>query len=267
MYQKFFDPLTLWQFNNFSSLIGIVHYVSGTEGGVSDNGTLNLSYKTGDDLKNVETNRNLVASSLGISSVKLILPEQTHSTNVKLVTNSTSTEELTNTDAVITNVPCICISVLSADCVPILLYDPVKRAVGAVHAGWRGTVSKLLEKTIQQMKASFNTQSSDLIIGIGPSISPHIYEVGEEVIAAATRAFPDSDGIIIPSDKPGKAFFNLWEANKRQALNSGVLTEHIEIAELCTYTNSDKFFSARKVKNQQGRFAAGIMIKEAVETD
>ena len=265
MNQTFFDPLLLWQFNIFSSQTEVAHYVSGKGGGVSENGTLNLSYKTIDEPGNVEKNRSLVAASLGLSPNKLLFPEQTHSVNIKLVSTTTRPEDMLDTDALISNVPGICISVLSADCVPVLLYDPVKKAVGALHAGWRGTVGKLLEKTIQAMIDNFKTNPSDIIVGIGPSISPQVYEVGEEVIAAARKAFATTDGILISSEKPDKAFFNLWEANKRQALAMGVLPAHIEVAELCTYTNSDQFFSARKVKNQPGRFAAGIVIKEPVE--
>jgi len=261
MYRKFLGSLPLWQFNIFSAQAEVAHYVSGKEGGVSENSTLNLGYKTGDKRQNVEINRNLIAASLGINPDKLIFPDQTHSVNVRLVNATTSAKDLLNTDALISNYPGVCISVLSADCVPILLYDPVKKAVGAVHAGWRGTVGKLLEKTIQAMMDNFGTNPSDLIVGIGPSIYPQAYEVGEEVITAAKQAFNNTEGILLPSQKPGKAYFNLWEANSRQAIDKGVLPERIEVAKLCTYTNSDQFFSARKVKNQPGRFAAGIMIK------
>jgi len=261
MYRKAFNPLSLWQFDNLSSYREIAHYVSGKEGGVSENNTLNLSYKTADKPENVKANRSRIGASLGINSDKLIFPEQTHSINIKIVTTSTRVEELSDTDALITNERGICISVLSADCVPILLYDPVRKAVGAVHSGWRGTVGRLLERTILAMSDNFGTSPSDLIVAIGPSICPQVYEVGEEVINAVMNAFHNTVGILLPSEKSGKAYFNLWEANTRLSLHTGVQANHIEVAGLCTYTNCDEFFSARKVKNQQGRFAAGIMIK------
>ncbi len=127
-----------------------------------------------------------------------------------------------------------------------------------MHAGWRGTVSKILEKTVEAMKKEFGTNPSDLVAGIGPSISPEIYEVGQEVIDAAENAFGNITSMVYRRE--GKTFFNLWEANKFQLISKELNPENIEVAGICTYQNADKFFSARKSKNKAGRFGAGIVI-------
>jgi YfiH family protein len=149
---------------------------------------------------------------------------------------------------------------MSADCVPVLLYDPVKGAVGAVHAGWKGTVGKIVTATVKAMQEMFGTNPKDLKAGIGPSICPEVYEVGEEVIEAAVKAFGTKEGLITHENGQGKGYFNLWEANRIQLLSMGVPADAIEVAGICTYRQSHQFFSARKSGNRAGRFAAGIML-------
>jgi polyphenol oxidase len=149
---------------------------------------------------------------------------------------------------------------MSADCVPLLLYDPVGGAVAAIHAGWRGTVSKIVSRTVEAMRENFGTNPADLVAGIGPSICPEVYEVGEEVILAAEQAFGSVTELVQPT-KPGKGLFNLWEANRMQLLSAGIRAENIELAGMCTYQGSDQFFSARKSGNRAGRFAAGILLR------
>lgn len=199
---------------------------------------------------------------MGITEPHLILPSQTHSINVKLVDQNTMPEDLADTDALITNAPGLCISVMSADCVPILLYDPENFAAGAVHAGWRGTVGKILTGTVKAMQREFGTDPAALVAGIGPSICPEVYEVGEEVLEAVEQAFGKTEGLIRNRTPEGKGYVDLWEANRRQLLSLGVRNECIEVAGICTYRHADQFFSARKSKNQAGRFAAGIMVSE-----
>lgn len=244
-----------------SVIDNINHFVSERSGGISagEIGTLNLSFSAGDHPENVKENRRRIAQAMGVVPQRLIFPSQTHSNTVQIVDEDTLPGQLTQTDALITNTPGICICVMSADCVPILLYDPVNRAVGAVHAGWRGTVSKILTLTIQAMQAHFGSQPGNIIAGIGPSICPQVYEVGPEVISAVEQAY-NTDELIAGKNGQGKGFLNLWEANRIQLLQSGVPAHAIEIAGVCTYTESDRFFSARKSGNKAGRFAAGIVM-------
>ncbi len=256
-----FDNLQLWQFSNLSKCNEINHFVSGRKGGCSTGelGGLNLSFKINDTELNVLQNRKLLSLAMNVAENHVVFPDQTHSDKVAVLKSLESGgESLSNTDALITNLKGVCIAVMSADCVPILLYDKSNKAIGAVHAGWRGTVSKILDKTVEAMEKEFGTKPSDLIAGIGPSISPEIYEVGQEVIDAAENAFGNITSMV--NKKEGKTFFNLWEANRFQLISKQLNPENIEVAGICTYQNADEFFSARKSLNKAGRFGAGIVI-------
>jgi polyphenol oxidase len=147
---------------------------------------------------------------------------------------------------------------MSADCVPIILYDKKNKAVGAVHSGWRGTVARILEKTLTEMSKVFGTRGEDVYAGIGPSVSQDSYEVGEEVIHEVTKSFGHANELLIHVDN-NKAKLDLWKANTVQLLEFGVRPNQIEVADLCTVKQNHYFFSARK--GDSGRFAAGIVIK------
>lgn len=250
------NGLNLWQFEMLSQERGISHFVTDRKSSVGKN-EFTLSYSSVPDRREVENNRGLLAGALGISDSRLYFPSQVHKTKVVRVTSETSKEALQETDALMTNEPGICIAVMSADCVPILLYDKKNKAVGAVHAGWRGTVAKILEITLQEMKGAFGTNGKDLVAGIGPSVCQDSYEVGEEVIAAFDQAFGMNRDLMVPQSD-NKAKLDLWKANKIQLVNFGVSPANIEISDLCTVKNNTSFFSARR--GDAGRFAAGIML-------
>lgn len=261
MHKRTTGGMSLWQFQQLADAEDIVHFVSGRDGGCSngDRSSLNLSYGIGDAPENVHQNLHKLAKAIGTSEGTLIFPQQTHSNNVMVVDKATKVESLVASDALITAVPGVCIAVLAADCVPVLVYDPNRKVIAAVHSGWRGTVAKILSNTIGLMQDQFFSEVEQLKICIGPSIGPSVYEVGEEVIEAVHAAFPaDVDKLLRPVIQ-GKALFNLWEANKRQAVALGVSEDNIEIAAICTYTHHDHFFSARRAFHE-GRFAAGIML-------
>lgn len=263
MQQTHILSLPLWQFSNLGAMPGLGHYVSGRAGGVSQGelGTFNLGLRAGDDPERVWENRRRLAEAMDVALDYLVFPSQTHSLNVKRVAGPIRPGELDDTDALITDAPGVCINVMSADCVPVLLYDPVRKAAGAVHAGWRGTVGKIVTHAVAAMREAFGTDPADLVAGIGPSICADVYEVGEEVLAAVENAFGATEGLILRRTAEGKGYLDLWEANRRQLLAAGVPDRSIEVSGLCTYRHADQFFSARKSKNQAGRFAAGIVIK------
>lgn len=262
MYKKYFDNTPLWQFEIFSSDKTIKHFVSGREGGLSkgEKGALNVSYNVGDDPENVRQNRTILAEAMQVEVANLVFPQLTHSNNVVHIERNYNQETIKNTDAIITNTSGICLVVTAADCVPILMYDPHNRAIAAIHAGWKGTVGHIVTKTITAMKAAFGTDPGSLEVGIGPSISPAVYEVGEEVIEEVKKSFKEEDHLLLRSSEvKGKAKFNLWEANKLQLKKLGVKESNIELAGICTFSNGNQFFSAR-FSRESGRFAAGIKI-------
>jgi len=260
-----FNDIHLWQFDRLSAEPAIRHFVSDRSSG--GNGEFTLRYSSTPDKDAVRHNRARVAGALGIPAAHLFLPSQVHKTRIVEVTAATTKEELMETDALITDQPGVGIAVMSADCVPILIYDRKHAAVGAVHSGWRGTVARILEKTLQTMNARYGTHGEDVVAAIGPSASQDSYEVGEEVVNEVTRAFgKDSGLLLIPqpvaigaAGKPErKAKLDLWKANTLQLREFGVPETAIEVSDLCTIKNNGYFFSARK--GDSGRFAAGIVL-------
>ncbi len=248
--------LHLWQFDSLVHEPSIKHFVTDRKSNQQEK-EFTLSYSSVPDRNEVLRNRVLLAEAMSIPESSLCFPSQVHKQKIVNVTHHTSKEEVLETDALISNTKGICIAVMSADCVPILLYDVKNKAVGAVHSGWRGTVAKILDKTLQEMNLQFNTKGEDVIACIGPSVCQDSYEVGEEVIEEIKNAFGEKNDLMIPQAN-NKAKLDLWSANKLQLLEFGVDASRIEVSDLCSVKNNNHFFSARK--GDTGRFAAGIML-------
>ena len=154
--------------------------------------------------------------------------------------------------------PAICIGVTTADCVPILIYDPVNKAIAAVHAGWRGTNSRIVQKTIQAMQVLYGTHPENVLVSIGVSISPDAYNVGEDLLLEFENSgFPTE---LIFCKKEEILYLDLWKANKWLLTEMGVPVSQIEIANICSYTNADIYFSARKLGLKSGRMLSAIML-------
>ena len=263
------QSLSTFQFHNLSKQRGIDHFVSTRIGGLSPPPyeSLNLGFHVEDNTKTVLQNRELLASNIGIPLSDFTIPKQIHSGTVTIVPKEmrgygaadldTAVEA---TDAVVTDVPGLCLTVLAADCVLVLFYDPLKKVIAAVHAGWRGTVKLAAQKTAETLREDFNCNPTDILVGIGPSIGPCHYEVGPEVISQVEDTFGSTDSYIRDETPDGKGYFNLWEANKRQVIEVGIPAQNIEVAQICTYCNAHLFFSERHQKGRTGRFGAGIML-------
>ena len=170
-----------------------------------------------------------------------------------------------------TNEPGAALLVFGADCVPLFFYDPKKRAVGAAHAGWRGTALKIAEEMVVFMQKEFGSCACDLIVVIGPSIGPECYEVGEEVASAFREAFGEKvfekdsgtgNAILEKCENmEGKYHANLWEANRLALMQAGVLKENITVSGICTMCQKDLFFSHRATGGKRGSMAGVIMLK------
>lgn len=195
---------------------------------------------------------------MGIGHEALFMPSQIHKTRIVHVSSTTPRTELADTDALITSEREICIAVMGADCVPILLADTKNKIIAAIHSGWRGTVARILQKTLHELRDVYGTKGSDVVAAIGPSVSQESYEVGSEVVAAVNASFENAASLMIPVDD-GKARLDLWKANITQLLEFGVEERNIEVANLCTVIHNNHFFSARR--GDSGRFAAGIMLR------
>jgi YfiH family protein len=205
----------------------------------------------------VKTNLESLAALLPERPRVIVVPRQTHTTNVRVITDVPTSEELQDVDAVVTHLKDFCLCVSTADCVPVLLYDKEKQVIAAIHAGWRGTVGRIVEKTIEVMRVQYGTEGKDLVACIGPSISLESFEVGDEVYAAFEEAGFDMARI---ARRYKKWHLDLWEANRVQLLANGVLPEHIEVVGICTFQRHEDFFSARRLGIKSGRILSGIML-------
>ena len=191
----------------------------------------------------------------------VVQPHQVHGCEIREVLRADTTrDELEGVDALVTNVPGVAISVRTADCIPVLLYDPVHKAIAAVHAGWRGTVQHISLKVIDRMRELYGTQASNLLAVIGPGIGPDSFQVGQEVADAfAAAGFPMAEilkdcGPKAPTaDNPmaGGLHIDLWRANEWLLQKAGV--SEIQVAGICTYKNNDRYFSARREGTKCGR--------------
>lgn len=259
----------LYQFGKLLAQDGIRHYVSSRKGGYSQNNFsgLNLGFHVGDDNFKVLQNRRLLSRALGIDIMSCTFANQDHTANIAVIDRKSKGRgaaevetALPNTDGMITNVPGICINVLVADCVPILLFDPVKRVIAALHAGWKGTLKRITSHAVEMMIQQYGCKAQDIIAGMGPSNGPCCYEVGEDVKRETCMAFGSTQDIIKESEVPGKYIFDQWTANQMQLIDFGVKKENIEISGLCSQCQHHTFFSARAANGITGRIAAGIML-------
>jgi YfiH family protein len=254
------------KFENLARIPNLVHFVTTRSGGVSlpPYDSLNLGLHTADNSGHVLVNRSLLAKETGIGKDKFLYASQVHSGDVKII-DSTAIENGVlfrnpRTDATITALPGICLMVMVADCVPVLLFDPVKKVSAVIHAGWRGTVHKIISNTIRVMVGHYGCDPADILAGIGPSIGPCCYEVGEDVTEFVTNSFGTTKGYLIRKNDTSKPYFDLWYANQKQLTDNGVKPENIETSEICTMCNSETFFSSRASGGITGRFAAGVCI-------
>ncbi|MEG2277268.1 MAG: peptidoglycan editing factor PgeF [Odoribacter sp.] len=248
-----------YKFLNLSSQRGILHFVS--------SGAKTIGFSEGESSEIVCANRIALAAAVGFKPNSLITGHQVHSTNIAVVTEIDvgrgaldRESRLPDTDALVTNREGICLMVLSADCVPILLYDPVHRVIAAIHAGWRGTAAEIVAKTIRVMQTKFNCSPEHILAAIGPSIGQCCFEVGEEVAETFNTLFPKQKGIVETGKSLGKYQVDLWAANQRELIKAGLTPPHIEVAGECSVCSPEKFFSYRRNGTDAGRFGAGIMM-------
>lgn len=214
--------------------------------------SLNLGLSVGDDPQQVLQNRALFCEALGIGPGQLALSKQVHGSEVLVARGPQQAEGF---DAIITNTPGVFAAVSVADCTPVLICDPVNKACAAIHAGWRGTVAQITLKTLLKMKKEFGTHPADCLAFIGACISFDAFEVNADVAGhfAETEKHYDAAS--------GKFHADLKGANRRQLLEAGLASHHIEVSPLCTVLNNDLFFSHRREKGLTGRMMAVIGMK------
>lgn len=257
----------LLQFNLFKPLHNIEHFSTTRVGGVSSGAfsSLNLGNYSDDSPTNIYENRTILARMFYKKPEEFIVPHQTHGTNVLQINidflsldNSSKIDLLYGVDATFTNEKGVFICVTTADCVPILVYDTQKEVIAAIHAGWRGTVGRIVEKTLLAMYNEYGCLPENMFVGIGPSINIENYEVGDEVVQKFHDAGYDLSDVSQRKDAFSKMHIDLKEINRKELLRLGVKENNIEKTDYCTFANEDLFFSARRQTVHSGRMLSGI---------
>lgn len=227
--------------------------------------SMNINRYCGDSPVDIDRNVNALCKQLEVKAENIIMPHQTHGIEVRqigadflMLDDEIRKMILEGVDSLITDVKDACIGVSTADCIPIILYDPEHRAVAAVHAGWRGTVGRIVQKTVAVMRPTFGTRPEKLSAVIGPGISEDAFEVGDEVYQAFAEAAFNMESI---SRRTDKWHIDLPECNRQQLLETGISPDNIASAGICTYNNSERFFSARKLGTASGRIFTGVVLR------
>ena len=250
---------------------GLVNHGFSTKvGGVSKGiwESMNLSFSRGDDRECVRENFKRFSKAIGVNSENLVFSAQTHTTNVRRVEwedrgkGFVNTLDYTDIDGLVTNVPGVCLTTFYADCVPLFFIDPVHKAIGLSHSGWRGTVGRMGQATLDKMESEYGTRAEDVIAAVGPSICQDCYEVSEDVIQAFREAFDEKhwDKLFYQKEN-GKYQLDLWKANEIILIEAGVKPENIAVTNVCTNCNSDLLFSHRATKGERGSLAAFLALK------
>ena len=236
-------------------LPGITQAIFTRNGGLSQSpwSSLNLGGTVGDDPEAVKGNLNILLNTIGYKYEQLVQVKQIHSAKVLLADKPMDASSAA--DSIITNTPGLLLLMRFADCVPILMVDPVKNAVGIAHAGWQGTVKEVALHTVRRMETHFGTNPADLVVGIGPSIGPDHYVVGDDVIKRVKDVFSDHLEATLTKTESGVKL-DLWNANAISLKRAGV--KNVEISEICTGCSNKDWYSHRVEEGKTGRFAGVI---------
>ncbi len=248
------------------------HGFSTRMGGVSEGpyATMNFSFTRGDDPEAVRENYRRMAEALHVDMEKMVLTWQTHTTNVRVVSEEDlgkgiiKERDYRDVDGLVTDMPDVTLVTFFADCVPLYFLDKKNRAIGLSHSGWRGTVKRMGEKTLETMAEAFGTRPEDVTACIGPSICMDCYEVGGEVIEEFAAEFPEAvhDRLFYKKEN-GKYMLNLWEANRIVLTNAGIREENLSVTDICTHCNPELLFSHRRSPEKRGNLCAFLCLNRS----
>lgn len=251
---------------------GLVNHGFSTRlGGVSSGefSTMNFNLTRGDALDNVEENFSRFCGAIGCDWEKAIMTHQTHTVNVRVVTEDMvpagrtlmGKKPFTDVDGLITDVPGAVLITSFADCVPLYFLDPVRRVIGLSHSGWRGTVNRMGAVTIEKMMETYGCRPEEILACVGPSICQDCYEVGEEVAEEFRASFSEKEADqILRKNDAGRYQLDLWKANELILTNAGIRSDHLAVTNVCTCCNPDLLFSHRFTKGRRGNLCAFLSL-------
>lgn len=251
---------------------GIVRHGFSTRlGGVSSGyySSLNLSFDRGDNPDAVRENFRRIGASIGVRCEDMVLSQQTHTTNIRLVTEEDrgkgimKERDYRDVDGLVTDVPGICLVTSYADCVPLYFADPVRKVIGLSHSGWRGTVGKIGKKTVEFMTEHFGSDPADILAAVGPSVCADCYEVSGDVIERFQEAFEEKFWTdLFRRKENGKYQLDLWKANELIFLEAGIAPEHMAVTNVCTHCNSRILYSHRTMGDHRGNLCAFLALRQ-----
>lgn len=264
---NFRDALAYLTFNKLDEIPYLKHAFSTRLGGVSvgEFNSMNMSFNRGDLDENVTENYRRLCSAIDVRFENLVASVQDHHTFVRRVTSKEKgigiykPRDLESVDALITNEKEVALVTYFADCTPLLFVDTENKAVGAAHAGWRGTVGKIGEETVRRMGEEFGTNPRNIIATIGPAINKCCYEVDEPVAEKFRELNLDSDKFIFPKSS-GKYMIDLIETNRQILVSLGIPNENIVLSDVCTRCNHDLIWSHRATGGKRGGMCAVLQI-------
>ena len=267
------DKVEVWQCAEWMGDCHISHFATTRFGGVSEGslGGMNAGRYTDDDPEHVRQNISLLCEAFHLQPERLIMPHQTHGTQIRKIdesflhlSKSEQMEALEGIDALVTDVPEVCVAVSTADCVPVLLYAPDRQVVAAIHAGWRGVVRGIVPQTVASFQAEYGCDVKQMEAVIGPSISQSAFEVGEEVVEqfrqSSAWTLIEVESLFWKHPETGKTHIDLWRGVQLQLNRGGLPDSRIHLAGICTYQHHDRFFSARRLGIRSGRILSGIWL-------
>lgn len=245
----------------------VSHLFTTRTGGVSsgDCATMNLSFSRGDDREHVLENYRRICNVLGVQAEDVVASVQTHTTNIRHVTGADKgkgvvrPQDYQDIDGLITDEPGVVLACFYADCVPLYFVDPVRKAIGLAHSGWRGTVNRMGAHMVQAMAETFGSKPEDLIAAVGPSICRDCYEVSEDVAQEFQAVFPGTE-VVTPGREAGKYQLDLWLANRLVLEQAGICGAQISVTDVCTCHNPEYLFSHRASHGRRGNLAAFLYI-------
>ena len=261
------NGVTFYSADGIDAAGGAAHGFSSRLGGVSEGmwASLNLGMNRGDDPDHVRENYRRFFAAIGATGERLAMTNQVHGAVVRTVTTAdVHTDPYGKVgyeaDGLMTDLPGVALRVSAADCIPILFYDPVRRCVAAVHAGWRGTAAGIATVAVDRMKSVYGSQPSDILAAIGPGVCPDCFETHEDVPNAMTAAM--GTGVLrhITIKENGKFAVDLKAINAMRLEQAGLETDHIAVCSACPSCQPDKFWSHRRLGNDRGSMAAAIQL-------
>ena len=259
----------LLHFDKLEATGMVKHCFTTRAGGVSEDifSTMNLSFTRGDDKEKVMENYRRIACALGEKIESFVCSDQTHTTNVLRVGKEqggigvTREKSYTDVDGLITNEPGVVLATFYADCVPLYFVDTKNKAIGLSHSGWKGTVGRMGQATLQLMAEEFGTNPTDVVAAIGPSICQDCYEVSEDVAGQFADEFRNHQDEILINKGNGKYQLNLWKANEIVLTEAGVKKDNIAVTNICTCCNPALLFSHRASQGKRGNLGAFMCLR------